>query len=376
MRKIVEQYVFGPEKNRAKIYKKVKSKALRAGIFLASISLLYKEIAKGSITGFSVPAFNMRTLSFDMASSIFKTAKELKASAFIIEAASSEMDYTHQSPEEFALCVLGAAIKEKYKGPVFLQGDHFPPSQDLILKSLNVGFYNFDIDCSALNLEDNIKQTNNFIEFIKKNQPQGIEVAVGGEVSSIGGEETTPNQLEDFLKKVQGLTKVSCQTGTRHGGKVLASGAIAKVDIDYENIKNLGEVAKQYGLAGIVQHGASTLQESQFTELTKARVLEVHLSTLFQNIILDSKNFPGDLRNRMYSLIEKSCSIQAKKYETNIQFLQIFRKKAFGAFKKEIWQMPKKNIKGIKKELEEKFLFFFKVFGVTNTKDLVDKIYT
>lgn len=386
MRELIEQYIFGPEKNRAKIYNKIKNKAFKKGIFLASIVPLYKEIANGNIDSLSVPAFNMRALTFDTACSIFKAAKKAKAGAFILEIASSEMEYTKQSPEEFSLCVLGAAIKEKYKGQIFLQGDHFYLKntsekainnlQSLILQSLNVGFYNFDIDCSALNLEDNIKQTNNFVEFIKKNQPQGVEVAIGGEVSSIGGEETTASQLEDFLKKVHGLTKVSCQTGTRHGGKVLASGLVENVNIDFENIKRLGEIAKQYNIAGVVQHGASTLQESQFAELTKANILEVHLSTLFTDTILDSRYFPKGLKERMYSYVLQNFTEERKNFESDEQFIKVFRKKSLGIFKKQLWQMPDKNIKKIASQLEEKFQFFFKVFGVSGTRDLIKKLYS
>lgn len=392
MRKLVEKYIFSQEKNRAKIYNEVKKKALKREIFLASIAPFYKQIANGDVAGLSVPAFNIRTLTFDTACSIFKVAKKNKTSAFVIEVASSEMEYTRQTPEEFALCVLGAAIKEKYKGPIFLQGDHFYLKdtsqetinnlQNLILQCQKAGFYNFDIDCSALALEDNIKYTNYFIEFIKKNQPQGIEVAIGGEVSSIGGSaslttggDTKPGQLEEFLKRVHGLTKVSCQTGTRHGGNVLPSGLIKNINIDFVNIKRLSEVAKHYGLAGIVQHGASTLQESQFAELVKANVLEVHLSTLFSDIVFDSRYFPKALKEKMYSWVEQNFTEQKKNFDSDRQFIKVFRKKALGIFKKEIWQMLDKNIKGIRRELEEKFLFFFKIFGVYNTKDLIKKIY-
>ncbi|MDO8524348.1 MAG: class II fructose-bisphosphate aldolase [bacterium] len=365
---------------------KVRKKALKQGIFLASIAPLYKEITKSNITDFSVPAFNIRALTFDTACAIFKSAKKAKAGAFILEIASSEMEYTKQNSEEFSLCILGAAIKEKYKGPIFLQGDHFYLKditeeainnlQDLILKSFNAGFYNFDIDCSALSLEDNIKQTNNFIDFIKKNQPQGVEVAIGGEVSSIGGAETTSAELDSFLKKCQGLTKVSCQTGTRHGGKILTSGDFAPINIDYENIKKLVWVAKQYGISGIVQHGASTLQKAQFTELKKAGVLEIHLSTLFSDIIFDSRYLPSSLNKNMHSWVDQNFAEEKENFWSNIQFFKNFRKKTLGIFKKNLWQMPEKNIKLIGKELEENFLFFFKVFGVDNTKSLVDKIYT
>jgi len=400
MRNFIQKKIF--EGKAKEVLPKIRKKALKRGIFFASIAPLYKEVVKGNIADFSVPAFNIRTLTFDTACSIFKAAKKTLSAAFILEIASSEMEYTKQNPEEFVLCILGGAIKEKYKGQIFLQGDHFflkntseatiSSLQNLILQSLAAGFYNFDIDCSVLSTEDNIKYTNHFTEFIRKNQPQGVEVAVGGEVSSIGGgsaslttggssclttgDDTTPSELEYFLKKVQGLTKVSCQTGTRHGGKVLASGLVEAVDIDYENIRKLGEIAKQYGLAGIVQHGASTLQDMQFTELRQAKVLEVHLSTLFTDIIFDSRYFPKDLKEKMYSWMEQNFAEERESFVSGQQFMKVFRKKSLGIFKKNIWQMPKKNIKGISKELGEKFLFFFKVFGVNNTRDLVKKIYT
>jgi len=386
LRNLISKYIFGPEKNRAKIYKKVKNKALKKGIFLSSTSPLYKDIAKGNITGLTVPAFNIRTLTFDTASAIFKVAKKTKSSAFILEIAKSEMKYTNQTPEEFALCVLAAAVKEKYKGQVFLQGDHFclkdtsessvKDLENLILKSIEIGFYNIDIDCSSLAFEDNIKQTSNLLQFIKNNQPQGIEMAVGGEVNSIGGANTTPEQLENFLKNVQGLSKVACQTGTKHGGNVLPSGEIAQTNIDFENIKKLNLITKQYGLPGIVQHGASTLEQSQFEELNKAGVLEVHLSTLFSDIVFDSKYFPKELKEKMYAYTEQTFNIEQKGASSYLQFIERFRKKSLGIFKKQIWQIPEKDIKKIKLELEEKFEFFFKVFGVNNTKDLVDKIYT
>ncbi len=384
MRNFVQKAIFKGKEKEALF--KVRKKALRKNIFLSSLSLLYKDISKGNITGLTLPAFNIRTLSFDTASAIFKVAKKIKSSAFILEIAKSEMEYTKQTPQEFALCVLAGAVKEKYKGQIFLQGDHFclkdtsessiKNLESLILKSIEIGFYNIDIDCSSLAFEENIKQTSNFLQFIKKNQPQGIEMVVGGEVNSIGGANTTPEQLEQFLRGVQGLSKVACQTGTKHGGNILPSGEIAKVKIDFENIRKLNLIAKQYGLPGIVQHGASTLEQSQFEELNKAGILEVHLSTLFSDIVFDSKFFPKDLKEEMYTYTEQNFSIERKSASSYIQFIERYRKKSLGIFKQQIWKIPEKNIKQIKLELEEKFKFFFKVFGVNDTQDLIKKIYT
>ncbi len=387
MRKLVEQYIFGPEKNRAKIYSEVRKKAVKRGIFLSSLIPLYKDIARGNLEGFSVPAFNIRTLTFDIAKAVFRAAKKEKASAFILEIAPSEMEYTNQMPEEYVICCLGAAIDEKFKGQIFLQGDHFflkntadksiADLQSLILLALSAGFYNIDIDCSALVLPENIKQTINLAGFIKQSKPQGINVAIGGEVSSIGGEETAQQELESFLRGIgKDIVKVSCQFETRHGGKILPSGDIEPVEIDFEKLKRFSEISKQYGLAGIVQHGASTLKDEQFSQLVKAGVLEVHLSTLFQNLFFESAYLAKDLKEKMYAYILQNFSYERKNFESEKQFLYAFRKKALSIFKKEIWQMPRKNINGICEELEKKFRFFFKVFGSGGTKDLIKKLYS
>lgn len=385
MRKLVEQYVFGPEKNRAEIYDNVKNKALKKGIFLASTALLYKEIAKGNAEGFSVPAFNIRTITFDSACAVFKAAKKTKTKAFILEIAKSEMEYTKQTPQEFAFCCLGAALEEKYKGPIFLQGDHFclkdqkessaKELEDLILKSIQAGFFNIDIDCSDMDFQENLKNTVRFSRFIKNNQPFGIEMTIGGETNAIGGEATTLCELERYLKEHPGVNKVSCQTGTNHGGNVLASGERAEVFLDYNNIKELGKTARNYGLAGIVQHGASTLKDEQFNLLRQADILEIHLSTIFSDIILDSLSFPRDLGEKINFWTKQNFAIEKSDFQSEIQFEKIYRKKSLGVFKREIWKMPFKNIKGIREELEKKFSFFFSVLGVRDSENLIKKIY-
>ena len=49
---------------------------------------------------FTVPAINVRGLSYDTGRSIFRTAIKLKAGAFILEIARSEIGYTEQRPAE------------------------------------------------------------------------------------------------------------------------------------------------------------------------------------------------------------------------------------------------------------------------------------
>src|SRR5437764_12882545 len=95
----------------------------------SSLFPLYDAIRRGELTPtFTVPAPNIRALTYDVGRAPFRAAMRHDVGAFIFEIARSEIGYTEQRPSEYAACVLGAAIKEGYKGPVFIQGDHFQAS--------------------------------------------------------------------------------------------------------------------------------------------------------------------------------------------------------------------------------------------------------
>src|SRR5918998_5409345 len=135
------------------------------GVRAASIHELYMARGRGEVGGFTVPAMNIRGMSYDTARSIFRTAKRLEAGAFILEIARSEIVYTEQRPGEYVAVMLAAALREGFRGPVFIQGDHFQvnakkfavdpgPEVDgvkqLIREAIAAGFYNIDVDTSTL----------------------------------------------------------------------------------------------------------------------------------------------------------------------------------------------------------------------------------
>ena len=91
-----------------------------------SIHDLYLARGRGAVpANFTVPAMNLRALTYDVARAVFRAALKLKVGAMIFEIARSEIGYTSQRPAEYVSSVLGAAVKEGYTGPVFIQGDHF-----------------------------------------------------------------------------------------------------------------------------------------------------------------------------------------------------------------------------------------------------------
>ena len=111
-------------------------------------------------------------------------------------------------------------------------------------------------------------------KFIRQIEPKGVTVSVGGEIGEVGGSNSTVDDLRAFMtgyKKllgsgVKGISKISVQTGTTHGGVVLPDGSIAKVELDFKMLEELSKAAREeYGMAGAVQHGASTLPEEAFS---------------------------------------------------------------------------------------------------------------
>ena len=136
-----------------------------------------------------------------------------------------------------------------------------------------------------------------------------MTVSVGGEIGEVGKQNSTPEELRAYLDGytaelarrapgAKGLSKVSVQTGTSHGGVPLPGGGVAEVKLDFGVLRELGVIAREYGLAGAVQHGASTLPEELFHHFPAAETAEIHLATGFQNAAYDHPAFPAALRTR------------------------------------------------------------------------------
>jgi fructose-bisphosphate aldolase class II len=99
--------------------------AQELGARSASIHELYMARARGGISGFTVPAINIRAQTFDMARVAFETATTEDVGAMILELARSEQTYTFQRPIDYSTAVLAGAIAADWQGPVFRQGDHY-----------------------------------------------------------------------------------------------------------------------------------------------------------------------------------------------------------------------------------------------------------
>jgi fructose-bisphosphate aldolase class II len=375
------------------------------GVQPSSIHDLYMARGRGDIGGFTVPAINVRGSAYLTARSIFRTAIRMKAGAFILEIARSEIGYTDQRPSEYVTVMIAAALREGFRGPVFIQGDHFQvnakkwktdPKTEvdavklLVNEAVAAGFYNIDIDTSTLvdlskkSLDEqqrpNYEVGIDILKAVRNVEPKGVTISAGGEIGEVGTENSTEPELRAFMdgfnrtlpKGMAGLSKISVQSGTSHGGVVLTDGSIADVKLDLDTLERLSKVARdEYGLAGAVQHGASTLPDTAFNNFPKRETCEIHLATNFQNMLYD--HLPARQRDEIYGWLRENAKDERKERDSDEQFFYKTRKKALGPFKRQFWELPGDLQSKLGQAYDEKFSFLFEQLAIGGTAKYVRK---
>jgi len=372
----------------------------------ASIQGLYDARARGEVAGFTVPAINLRAQTFDMARVIFETARAKEVEPVILELARSEQTYTYQRVSEYATSVLAGAIAAGWAGPVFIQGDHYqfngkkyaadPEAMTEEIRracrdAIAAGYRNIDIDSSTLvdlsqptvdeQQKVNYTRAAELTALIRDLEPVGVTISVGGEIGEVGKANSTPEELRAYLDGYRrvldgirpglaGVSKVSVATGTTHGGVPLPGGGVAEVKLDFETIRVLGEVARSYGSAGAVQHGASTLPDSLFHRFPEVETAEIHLATGFQNALYEHPAFPAELHREIEEWCFANAGDERKEGQTDQQFVYTTRKKAIGPFKRQLWDLPTKD--AILASQGEKIAYLYDQLRVTGTGSILD----
>ncbi|MEP7379453.1 MAG: class II fructose-bisphosphate aldolase [Chloroflexota bacterium] len=372
----------------------------------ASIHELYMARGRAEVHGFTVPAVNLRTQVFDMALTMCRAAQAIDAGTIVFELARSEQEYTFQRPGEYITSVLAGCIAAGWRGPVFVQGDHYqfnaakynadPDAvaegiRKLTREALAVGYGNIDIDSStlvdlSLPAVDDQQRTNyqraaEISALIRQHEPPGMTVSIGGEIGEVGKENSTEAELRAYLDgylgelrrlagaDAVGISKVSVQTGTSHGGVPLPGGGVATVKLDFGTLERLSAVARSYGLAGAVQHGASTLPDELFHHFPKVETAEIHLATGFQNALYEHPAFPRDLLAEIEAWCGSNCADERKPGEAADVFLYKTRKKALGPFKRQLWELPTKD--EILADQHRKLSFLYEQLGIAGSKEMV-----
>jgi fructose-bisphosphate aldolase, class II len=409
MDQLVHMAVFGEAADRAAARELLWALGQAVGARPASIHDLYLARGRGQCRGFTVPAINVRMMAYDTARAVFRAAKAREAGAIIVEIARSEIAYTDQRPAEYVAVMIGAALREGFLEPLFIQGDHcqvnakkFQANPDaevtevknLIGEEIAAGFFNIDIDTSTLvdlsfatlneQQRANYERAAEITRYVRDREPEGVTVSIGAEIGEVGFKNSTVEELHAFmdgynrsiapLTRAQGISKISVQTGTSHGGVVLPDGSIAAVKLDLTALEALSKSArKDYGLAGAVQHGASTLPSNAFGNFPRIDTAEIHLATNFQTMVFDHPALPAELRQRMYRWLDTNAESERKPGDSDEQFYYKARKKAIGPFKREVWDLPPAIRQQIGADLERTFGFLFDQLKVGGTAELVHR---
>jgi fructose/tagatose bisphosphate aldolase len=343
-----------------------------------------------------------------MARVAFERAAIHDVGAVILELARSEQTYTYQRPIDYSTAVLAGAVAAGWKGPVFIQGDHyqfnakkFADDPDAMTDEIRracrlaveAGYRNIDIDASTLvdlskpsvdaQQATNYRLTAELTALIRSLEEDGVTVSVGGEIGEVGKENSNEAELRAYLEgyraelrrlapKTIGISKVSVQTGTSHGGVVLPDGTVGAVAVDFGVHERLGAVAREeYGLAGTVQHGASTLPDELFHRFRDTETAEIHLATGFQNLLYEHPAFPRALDEAVQAWCFANATDERKADQTDAQFVYTTRKKALGPLKRELWDLESRD--EILDAQGQKMAFLFEQLGVVGGRSMVDR---
>jgi fructose/tagatose bisphosphate aldolase len=256
--------------------------------------------------------------------------------------------------------------------------------------AIDAGYRNIDIDSSTLvdlskpNVDEeqreNYRRAAELTALIRTLEADGVTVSVGGEIGEVGTQNSTVAELRAYLDGYRrelearmpgatGISKVSVQTGTSHGGVPLPGGGVAEVKLDFEVLRELGVVAREYGLAGAVQHGASTLPDALFHRFPAVETAEIHLATGFQNALYEHPAFPDELHREIEAWCYGNALDERKPDQTDQQFVYTTRKKAIGPFKRQLWELATKD--EILAAQRRKISFLFTELGVNGSRDMI-----
>jgi len=386
----------------------IREAARTAGLVPASIHGLYAARGRGVWGGRTVPALNLRGWSYQTCRAAFRAAAKLDADLLIFEQAPTEMVFAAQRPAEYAAAVLAAAMCEGHRGPIFLQGDHVqvnpgaytldPAAEigrlsELIREEVAAGFFNIDVDASTVvdlslpTLVDqqrlNAELTAQFTRIIREMEPPGVTISVGAEIGEVGAHNTTPDELRAFMATYRpalsgdgaGISKVSVNSGTHHGGVVLPDGRLAEVQVDFNTLAAISRVAREeFGLSGAVQHGASTLPLELFERFPENETVEIHLALGFTNLIFDHPRLPQATKDEIHTYVFTQHGAERKPGQTDAQFLYTTRKKAWASLKTRFWDLPAEIQEAIGASLEEMFREMFERLNVGSTEQLVARL--
>jgi hypothetical protein len=169
----------------------IRQAASECAIYPASLAGLYAKAGRGQIPKFILPAATLRHIPYAASRAAFRAAREAGSGAVVFSLSPEPT----LSPVDYATCLLAAALREGYEGPLFFEADHLCAEaaedvsrlQDGIEEALAAGFFNLLFDLSRL-VDLTLPESNaqaactlcaELASSVRRNEPKGVDSALG-----------------------------------------------------------------------------------------------------------------------------------------------------------------------------------------------------
>ncbi len=279
---------------------------------------------------------NLRGWTYQTCRAAFRAARKMGSSLLIFEQALAEAIYAAQPPAEYTAAVLAAAMREGHRGPMFLQADHDQVNagnyakdpaketerlSDVIREQIAASFFNIDVDASTvvdLALADAGRAAAAERRADGEVHPAGADAGAGGRHHLGRGGDRRGGRSQHHAGRAPRL----------HGDVPDGAGRGRRRRRDHQGQRELrhlswrkgaartgrsprfrwpstpwprspASAATEFGLAGAVQHGASTLPMDFFGKFPESGTVEIHLALGFNNLIFDHPRLPQAVKDEI-----------------------------------------------------------------------------
>lgn len=355
-------------------------------IYPASLHGLYRLAALGKTPAFTAPAFNLRLLSYDAARSCFRAMNESQAGAVIFDLASDELDGAI-GPLEYATCVLGAAIREGYRGPVFMEGDareqrasdesahgdEIDRLKGLADELLADGYFNLEFDLSPVEdltagnpvLAEQVGTMDaaELASYVRRIEPPGVDTSIGVRLAQRGDAQDLILRLRAFLEgfATEFTTRAGRVAGIACADIEVAGGAGLEVAVEATQVAR-----REFGVAGTVRYRNGAQIGPQLEHLPALDLSGVHLESRYEDLLLEHPAFPAEIRQAMAHWIDENLGSQ-RRAESAALFYQRMRWRALPAFRQQLWDMDGAVRERLSADLQTRLAEDFGRLRVNNT---------
>lgn len=321
-------------------------------IYPSSLQGWYARVGRGQAPSFTIPALRLRMISYAAGRAAFRAMRETGAGAvvFSLDGAAKPA----QSPLDYATCLLAAAIREGYEGPLFLEADFLraQPGADerlkeLVGEALNAGFFNLEFGLTRLknlSLPDPTEQEQAYSTdcaalagFVRQAEPAGVGSAIGIRFDAA---------LEQLVLRLRTFVPGFETEFTSRAGHVPG---IGKFDLSLGRVEDLGqakdfaEVAlREFYLPTSVSLEGEAVEDELIEAVATFPWVGVNLGARLEAQMFVHPAFPSQLRQEMQRWLETACPGRGDSV----------RPWAYEQFKRELWDLPEEIQEAIMAELQ------------------------